>query len=108
MRGIGKSAHGIGETHLNTVLATMNIPTMSRANFKKREREVGPVTEGVAKKSCEDVAIMEKNSAILTRAENDLTPISVSYNMGWQKGGKGFNSNSGQAAVMGVRYREDN
>ena len=91
---------GIGETHLNSILATMNIPTR-----KKREREVGPITEGVAKKSCEDVAIIEKNRAILTGAEpheNDLIPISVSYDMGWQKRGKGFNSNTGQAAVMGL------
>jgi DNA polymerase III epsilon subunit-like protein len=34
--------------------------------------------------------------------ENDLIPISVSYDMGWQKRGKGFNSNTGQGAVMGL------
>jgi hypothetical protein len=96
---------GIGETHLNSILSTMNIPTISRASFKKREREVGPVIEDVAKKSCEDVTIIEKNSAVLTGAEpdeNDLIPISVSYDMGWQKRGKGFNSNTGQGAVMGL------
>ncbi|XP_028416613.1 uncharacterized protein LOC114540689 [Dendronephthya gigantea] len=83
----------------------MNIPTMSRASFKNGEREVGSIIEGVAKKSCEDVAIKEKNSAILMGAEpdeNDLIPISVSYDMGWQKRGKGFNSNTGQGAVMGL------
>jgi hypothetical protein len=88
----------------------MNIPTISRASFKKREREVGSVIEDVAKKSCEDVTIIEKNSAVLTGAEpdeNDLIPNSVSYDMGWQKRGKGFNSNAGQGAVMhGVRYRQ--
>lgn len=65
----------------------MNIPTMSRASFKKREREVGSIIESVAKKSCEDITIKEKNSAILTGAEpdeNDFIPISVSYDMGWQ------------------------
>ena len=94
---------GIGETHLNRILSTMNIPTISRASFKKREREVGSVISIVAKKSCEDVTIIEKNSAVLTGAEpdeNDLIPISVSYDMGWQKRGKGFNSNTGQGAVM--------
>jgi hypothetical protein len=77
---------GIGETHLNSILSTMNIPTISRASFKKREREVGSVIEDVAKKSCEDVTIIEKNSAVLTGAEpdeNDVIPISVSYDMGW-------------------------
>ena len=95
---------GIGETHLNSIFSTMNIPTMSRASFKKREREVGSIFESVAKKSCEDVAITEKYSAAFTGAkpdENDLIPVSLSYDMAWQKRGKGFNSNTGQGAVMG-------
>ena len=78
---------------------------MSWATFKKREREVGTIIESVAKRSCEDVSIKEKNAAILTGAEpdeNNLIPISVSYDMGWRKRGKGFNSNTGQGAVMGL------
>ena len=66
---------------------------MSQASFKKREREVGSLVENAAKKSCEDVAITEKYSAALIGTkpdENDLIPVSVSYDMGWQKRGKGF------------------
>ena len=40
---------GIGQTRLNGVLSTMNIPTMSRACFKRREREAGCAVESVAK-----------------------------------------------------------
>ena len=41
---------GTGETHLNTILTTLNIPPMSRSTFKRREREVGLAVEHVAKK----------------------------------------------------------
>lgn len=30
---------GIGETHLNNMLATMNVPSVSNVTFKTRERE---------------------------------------------------------------------
>ena len=32
--------------------------------------------------------------------ENNLVSVPCSYDMGWQKRGKGFNSNTGQAATM--------
>ena len=31
----------LGNTHLNNLLATMNIPTMNNSTFKARERETG-------------------------------------------------------------------
>ena len=48
---LGTLDAGIGETHLNTILTTLNIPPMSRSTFKKREREVGLAVEHVAKKA---------------------------------------------------------
>ena len=31
---------GIGQTHINNVLSTSNIPTINSSTFKRREREV--------------------------------------------------------------------
>ena len=55
--------------------------------------------------TCEEVLLKEKNYAVATGQqpdENNLVPISCSYDMGWQKRGKGFNFNTGQEAVMGL------
>ena len=96
---------GIGETHLNGILSVMNIPTMTRASFKTREREAGKAVETVAGHTCVETIEIEKENAIKigeTPDENNLVPISCSYDMGWQKRGKGFNSNTGQGAVMGL------
>ena len=96
---------GVGQTHLDGILATMNIPTMSRASFKTREREAGTAVESIAKVTCQQIITSEKVHAISTGAtpdENHLIPVPCSYDMGWQKRGKGYNSNTGQGAVMGL------
>ena len=94
---------GIGETHLKSILSVMNIPPMSRASFKARERETGKAVEAVAKVSCEEIIANEKKQLISIGEEpdeNNLVSVPCSYDMGWQKRGKGFNSNTGQAATM--------
>ena len=50
---LGSLHAGMGNTHLNNLLLTMNIPTMNHCLFKRREREVseqlsGPSTDGLA------------------------------------------------------------
>ena len=45
---------GLGNTHLDNLLATMNIPTMNNSTFKARERETGKAVEHVAKTSCKE------------------------------------------------------
>ena len=70
-----------------------------------REREVGKAVEGVAKSSCQDYLAVEKQEALQNGVQvddNNLVPISYSYDMGWQKRGKGHNSHTGQGAVMGL------
>ena len=96
---------GIGQTHLNSIMSTMNIPSMSRAVFQTRERETGIAVESLAKVTCKEVLTNEKIYSISMGAkpdENNLIPVACSYDMGWQKRGKGFNSNTGQGAVMGL------
>lgn len=43
---------GLGETHVNTLLAILNIPGICHANLKEREREVGQKLEEMAIASC--------------------------------------------------------
>ena len=43
---------GIGASHVNMFLTTMNIPCPTRTTSKKREREVGMILETAAKRSC--------------------------------------------------------
>ena len=40
---------GIGQTHINNLLSTLNVPTINSVTFKLREREVGKAVGGVAK-----------------------------------------------------------
>ena len=97
---------GIGNTHLNNLLSTMNIATMNHSTFKAREREVGKTVENVSQISCKENMNMEMNDAVLDGAEpddNGLIGIPVSYDMGWQKRGKGHNSLTGQGMAMGLK-----
>ena len=96
---------GVGNTHLNNLLSTLNIPTMNSSTFKTREREAGKAVEHVAKISCQDVLNKEREKAVengIEPDENDLVSVSCSYDMGWQKRGRGFNSKTGHAAVMAL------
>lgn len=51
---------GIGQTHINNVLSTINAPTINSCTFKRREREVGKAFEDVAKTSRLDFLNKEK------------------------------------------------
>ena len=96
---------GIGQTHINNVLSTLNVPTLNSVNFKLREREVGKAVESIAKSSCQNCLTMEKNEALQNGVKSDegnLFPIPCSFDMGWQRRGKGHNSRTGQAAVMSL------
>lgn len=43
---------GFGESHINTLLAVLNIPGICYKNLKEREREVGQKLEVMANASC--------------------------------------------------------
>lgn len=58
---LGSLHAGMGNTHLNNLLSTMNIPTMNHRLFKRREREVGNAVENVARESCEVNLNLEKS-----------------------------------------------
>ena len=73
---------GIGPTHVNALLTSINLPPVGQNTLKAREREIGPAIESVAKKSCEEAIECERK-------------LGASYDMGWQKRGKGHNSLTG-------------
>ena len=57
---LGSLHAGMGNTHLNNLLSTKNIPKMNHCLFKRREREVGNAVEIVGRESCEINLNLEK------------------------------------------------
>ena len=49
---LGAIDSGIGYTHVNNFFTTLNIPTINRSAYKRREREIGHAIEEVAANSC--------------------------------------------------------
>ena len=101
---LGSLHAGIGNTHLNNLLSTMNIPTMNHRLFKEREREIGNVVENIAGESCKLNLNLEKvmDEQSSSPSADGLVGIAVSYDMGWQKRGRGYNSSTGHGAAMGL------
>lgn len=52
---------GIGERKLSNLLSTLSIPPCSKTTLKKREREIGEALEDIARSSCADAAVREKD-----------------------------------------------
>ena len=44
---------GMGATHINKFLTGLGVPPLSPCTIKKREREIGPMVEALAKESCQ-------------------------------------------------------
>lgn len=52
MRFLAMINGGLGETQVNGLLASLNIPTITQKSLKEREREVGSQLELMAEESC--------------------------------------------------------
>ena len=59
---LGSLHAGMGYTHLNNLLSSMNVPTMNHNLCKRREREVGNALEKVATDSCKFNLNLEKKN----------------------------------------------
>ncbi|XP_044579447.1 uncharacterized protein LOC123261733 isoform X2 [Cotesia glomerata] len=57
---LGLLASGMGVSQLNTILASLNVPTLYHTLFKRYEREVGVMIEKVAHDSCQKNLQIEK------------------------------------------------
>ena len=84
---IGMLHAGIGPTHVNELLSSINVPSIGESTLKAREREVGPQIEKLAKESCLKSLENEKN-LWKEESEKENVEIGASYDMGWQKRGK--------------------
>ena len=87
---------GIRVTHVNALLTSINLPAVGQNTLKAREREVGAAIETVARNSCLEGLQLEKECR-RTGDTEQVVKIGVSYDMGWQKRGKGHNSLTGQS-----------
>jgi len=96
---------GIGPTHVNALLSSINIPVIGDSTLKAREREIGPAIEEVAKSSC--ITSMEEETKKWNQngagRDNEAVSIGASYDMGWQKRGKGHNSLTGVGSMIGIK-----
>ena len=94
---------GMGASSLNRYFASINLPPLSITTTKNREREFGPKIESLAKSSCEESIITEKE--LFGDVGNTLEPrnLTASFDMGWQCKGRGkrYASRSGHAVVIG-------
>ena len=101
---------GIGPTHVNALLTSINLSAVGQNTLKAREREVGPVIEAVAKKSCAEATEAEKRCWIDGQEEagSGNVKIGASYDTGWQKRGKGHNSLTGDNIFMMTSEFYDN
>ena len=61
---VGMIDAGIGESHVNTFLSAMDVPSYSPQLMKKHERIVGPVIEEVAEESCIQSIRLEKEKTL--------------------------------------------
>ena len=81
---------------------------MNSVTFKSRENEIEYAVEQVTRTSCKTGMSKERlNAAIKKGVKADkqgCINIPCSYDMGWQKWGKGHSSSTGHAAVMGLTY----
>ncbi|XP_077272808.1 uncharacterized protein LOC143903226 [Temnothorax americanus] len=62
---------GIGESHINTVLSSIDVPIVSALTLKKYERKVGVVIEEVAKESCIEAIRLEKKLTLKNEPEQN-------------------------------------
>ncbi|XP_061173701.1 uncharacterized protein LOC133182871 [Saccostrea echinata] len=60
---LGMLHAGISQKKVLMLLSVLNIPSMCHKTLKKTEREVGKALEEMAKKSCDDMAAVEKESS---------------------------------------------
>ena len=82
-RAVLGSLHiGIGQTQLNNLLTTLNVPPVSNVLFKRWEREIGNAVEIVTRKSYNEILEKEKKKS--------RNRISKSGRKGWSSWNSSF------------------
>ena len=101
--GLGALHAVIGHSQYSGLMSALGLPSLTSRNFKKREREAGGAIESVAKRSC--AAFTEMERALSANGGQGEGPgaVGVSYDMGWRKRGKNYDSSSGVGTAVGLK-----
>ena len=99
---------GIGETHINNMLTTMNLPRIGHKSLKKRENEIGAVLEIFAKGLADSALETEKELTEKNHEVGGVAGIEVSIDSAWQKRGsqRSYNSLSGFTSTIGKQTKK--
>ena len=95
----------LGKRTSTHVPSTSNIAAINSTTFKWRAREGGKTIKTVGRVSCEHSRSNEKAQILndgFQSDEENLVSVPCSFDMGWQKTGKGRNSHTGHAAVTSL------
>lgn len=63
---------GMGETHVNTLLSAIDVPSPAPKTIKKHERKVGNAVEKVTIESCISAIRKEKELTLQNEPEQNL------------------------------------
>ena len=99
---LGAIDNGIGYSHINSFLTTLDIPSLNRSAYKRREQEIDQAIEDVAANSCE---MMLENKIEIEKATGKVPDEDVSYGMQGLKRRKTNDSLTGHGAIMGSRTK---
>ena len=101
--GLGALHTGIGHSQYSGLMSALGLPSLTSRNFKKREREAGGAIESVAKGSCAAFTEMERDLSANDGQGEGPVAVGVSYDMGWRKRGKSYDSLSGVGTAVGLK-----
>ena len=85
---LGSLHAGMGHTHVNHLLSTLNVPTISHKGYKVREREVGRCVEAVTQENCKRVICKEKENYSENKKAG-VVEMAASYDMVGRREEKG-------------------
>ena len=93
---------GMSQVAMERFASTLDIHPPCKTTVKRREREIGPIIEKVARVSCEEALGVE--SGLVGKKNGDGTiGMTAGYDMGWQRrsSGRSYSSRSGHGALIG-------
>ena len=80
----GAIDNGIAYSHIKSFSTSLDVPSINKSGYKRREREIGVAVEAVAANSCDMVLESEIEIEKATGKvpdEDGLLPLAVSYDM---------------------------
>jgi len=106
---LGAIDNAIGYSHIQSFLTSLDLPSITKGAYRRREREIGVAVEAVTANSCDMVLENETEIEKATGKvpdEDGLLPLAVSYDMQWLKRGRANDSLTGRGAIMGSKTKQ--